>query len=137
MEVKYYKSKFSLLPGTSYDEVIKHAQDEFQIIKRHTKRQPYIRSVYFRKDKIFFNVFWKHLFEKSFKVRVHRLKLFNAAVDLIKNSRFNPITKENPDNREELLHRFYGITKSKESFVVQIKENKRTKTKYLISIFPE
>lgn len=69
--------------------------------------------------------------------RVRRLKFYECALDLIKNSIYNPETKENFKKKDELLHRFFGILEDKEKFVVQIKENKRTKRKDLISIYPE
>ena len=40
----------------------------------------------------------------------------------------------NPNKKSELLHRFYGITKEKEIFFVQIKENVNTDRKELMSI---
>jgi hypothetical protein len=36
----------------------------------------------------------------------------------------------------EIFHRFKGITKAKEVFFVQIKENIRTDRKELMSVFP-
>jgi len=137
MEIKYFQTTANKLPGTSYSEVFKHAHQTFEIIRKRTKRQPYVRSAFFKKDKIFFNIFWKHMFEKSFKVRTERLKYFSAAVALIRQSRVNPYSKENSANREEILHRFYGKTKAGQKFIVQIKENKRTKAKHLMSMFPE
>lgn len=41
-------------------------------------------------------------------------------------SRFEPKSKENPNRRSEIIHRFGGITKDKELLYVQIKEDKRT-----------
>ena len=57
-------SKYPLLPGSSYDEVVAHAHKEFNAIRRLTKRQPYVRSKYFRGDKVFVTVFWDHLMQK-------------------------------------------------------------------------
>ncbi len=132
-----YQTKSSKLPGTSYKEVYKHAQAEFKIIKRHTKRKPYIRSVYFNKQKIFFDFYWQHLFRSGGdRERVRRLKYFKAAIEVLKLSRHDPITKENPNKRTELLHRFAGLTREKELFYVQVKENKRTGSKQLMSCFP-
>ncbi len=56
-----YKSKFGKLHGSSYDELAPLARKEFQTIKKLTKRQPYVRSTYFKKDKIFISLFWEHL----------------------------------------------------------------------------
>ncbi len=117
-------------------EVRKEALVMFNQIKRKTKRRPYIRSAYFNKQKIFFDYFWNHLFEKNFKTRTRRLKYFSCCVDLIKNSRITPTSKENIDNRNEVLHRFMGQTRDKEIFFVQIKEDKKNDKKYLMSCFP-
>jgi len=120
-----YPTKIKKLPGTSYAEIREHAIFLFNQIKRKTKRRPYVRSAYFNKQKIFFDYFWQHLFEKSFKERVRRLKYFGCALDLIKNSRNEPISFENPHRHSEILHRFAGLSKEKELFYVQIKEDKK------------
>ncbi len=133
----YYKTKKQKISGTSFKEVNKTAKIIFKQITSKTKRTPYIRSKYFKKEKIFLNLFWSHLFEKREKDRVRRLKFYDCALDLIKNSTHDPETRENFQKKDELLHRFYGVAKNGEKFVVQIKENKRTKRKDLISIYPE
>lgn len=131
-----YQTKFSKLPGTSYKEVYKHAQSVFKKIKHRTKRKPYVRSKYFNKQKVFFDFYWIHLYQsKGDKERTKRLKYFLAAADLLENSRNEPISKENPNKRTEILHRFAGLTKEKDLFFVQIKENKRTGNKYFMSCF--
>ena len=77
------------------------------------------------------------MFDKNEKDRVRRLRYYDCALDLIKNSNYDPVSRENFQKKDELLHRFYGVAKNNEKFVVQIKENKRTKRKDLISIYPE
>lgn len=67
---------------------------------------------------------------------MRRLKFFAAAIELIQHSHFEPKSKENPNKPNEILHRFAGSTKEKELFFIQIKEDKKTGQKYLISIFP-
>jgi hypothetical protein len=122
----------------TFHEVRKKAFNIYTKIKSRSKRRPYIRSAYFEKDKIFLSVFWQHLFDKqNWQDRMRRLKYFAAAIELIKNTKFDPKSKDNPNKTNEILHRFTGITKEKEVFYVQIKENKRTGQKYLISIFPD
>ena len=74
--------------------------------------------------------------QKSPRERTRRLSFFACAVDLVKNNRYHPSTEENPNKKAELLHRFKGVTKAEEKFYVQIKENKRTGTKQLMSVFP-
>jgi len=132
-----YKTQKKKIPGTSFEEVRKSARIIFKEITSKTKRTPYIRSRYFKKEKVFLNLFWSHLFDKNEKDRVRRLKFYDCALDLIRNSTYDPESRENFQKKDELLHRFYGITINGEKFVVQIKENKRTKRKDLISIYPE
>jgi len=137
MTVQAYSTKSKKLPGTNYSEVYKKAFRLFAQIKRRSKRRPYIRSAYFKKDKIFLGLFWHHLHEKfSLNDRTRRLKYFPCALELIQKTRFDPTSKENPNTKSEILHRFTGTTAEKEIFFVQIKEDKKTGEKYLISIFP-
>ena len=124
------------LPGTNYKEVYRAAVGVYSEIEKRTKRKPYVRSAYFSKQKIFFDYFWLHLRQKPFAERTRRLKLFQATIELIRNSRNNPASLQNPSKETELLHRFAGYTKGKELFYVQIKENKRTGRKQLMSMFP-
>lgn len=132
-----YKTKKQKIAGTSFKEINKVAKTIFNRIKAKTRRTPYVRSKYFKKEKIFLNLFWRHLYNKNERDRVRRLKFYDCALDLIANSHYNPETRENFKKKDELLHRFHGTLKSGEKFVVQIKENKRTKRKDLISIYPE
>lgn len=105
--MKVYQAKITKLRGTNYKEVRKKAYSLYQEIKRCTKRKPYIRSAYFKKDKIFLDLFWGHLFEKkNFSDQMRRLKFYPCAVELIKNSYFHPTSKENPNKKSEILHRF-------------------------------
>lgn len=134
-DIILYQTKVKKLSGTSYSEVKKEALFLFNEIKRKTKRRPYIRSAYFNKQKIFFDYFWKHLFQKNPKERMRRLKYFRVAIHLIKNSRNYPISEENPHKKGEILHRFAGLTQEKELFFVQIKEEKKTGKKYFMSCF--
>ncbi len=135
--MKVYETKVKKLAGTDYHEVHSRALTLYKDIKRKTKRRPYVRSAYFKKDKIFLDYFWQHLWGKNWRDRVRRLKYYPCALDLIKNSRGDPTSKQNPNNSAEILHRFAGITRTKELFFIQIKEDKKTDQKSLISIFPE
>lgn len=134
--IKAYQTKIKKLPGTNYSEVYKKAFGLYSTIKKRSKRRPYTRSAYFKKDKIFLSLFWQHLREKHHKDRIRRLKFFPCAVELIRHSKFNSTSIENVDRKSEILHRFMGITSENEVFYVQIKENKRNGQKYLISVFP-
>lgn len=136
--MKVYHAKTKKLSGTSYAEVYKKAFSIYLKIKKQSKRRTYIRSTYFRKEKIFLSIFWQHLHDKlNIRDKVRRVKYFPCAIELIKNTHFNPIVKDNPNKKSEILHRFIGITSDKEVFLVQIKENKNNNEKYLISVFPD
>lgn len=115
---------------------MKSSERYFSVFRRKTKRQPYIRSAYFLKQKVFFNLFWVHLFDKTNTIRTERLKLLACGIELIEKSRNHPESKDNLLKSSETLHRFLDISKEKIKFAVQIKEIKRTGKKYLMSIFP-
>lgn len=116
----------------------KKAELLFNEIKKKSKRKPYIRSAYFHRDKIFIDYFWEHLFhKKNLRDKQRRIALYAAAIELIQNTRFKPESKENPNDKAQILHRFYGATKEKETFAVQIKEDRKSRKKYFISVFPE
>lgn len=134
--MKVYQSKYSQLPGSSYEEVVAAARREFNTIRKITKRQPYVRSKYFGGDKIFLTVFWDHSIQKNLKERTKRLRLYKASLDLLRYSR---IPAESVMDRaygtEVLLHRFYGKTKEGVHFCVQVKQNVRTGRKDFMSVF--
>jgi len=57
-----------------------------------------------------------HLFQKGFKERTRRLKFFIVGLDLIRNNRNQPTTTmNNPQNKNEILYRFTGITSKTKS----------------------
>lgn len=135
--MKAYQTKSAKLSGTNFHEVKKKALGLYQQEKRRTKRKPYIRSAYFKKSKIFLDLFWGHLYEKkNFADLMRRMKFYPCALELIRHSILEPTSKENPNKKSEILHRFAGITTEKELFFVQIKENKRSGHRWLISVFP-
>ena len=134
--MKTFKTKSVILRGTNYKEISKKAFGLYNGIRRKTKRRPYIRSAYFKKDKIFLGLFWTHIYNKNYWDQMRRMKFFGCALELIQNSRFEPTSKENPNKPTEILHRFAGVTKNNDLFFVQIKEDKRTSEKWLVSVFP-
>lgn len=135
--MKVYKTKAKKYPGSDFREVHKKAFGLYSQIKKKSKRRAYLRSAYFKKEKVFLDLFWHHLFEqKNWRDRVRRMKYFGCAVELIQNSRFDPITKKNPNKPSETLYRFYGITAENELFCLQIKEDNKKHQKFLISVFP-
>jgi len=131
-----YKTKTKKLSGTSYKEVIKKARKVFHQIEKRSKRSAYLKSAYFGK-KIFINLFCEHINQKSPRDRIRRLKLLPCAIELIENSKQKPTSKPNPNKKNEILHRFGGITSMGELFYVQIKEKVKTKRRDFISVFPE
>ncbi|HEV2403529.1 MAG TPA: hypothetical protein VGS08_04990 [Candidatus Saccharimonadales bacterium] len=134
--MKIYQATTDPHPGTDFEEVYPPARKLYNQIKAQTKRQPYIRSAYFGKEKIFIELFWVHLNQQNRKQRNKRLKFYGCGMKLIRKTKQEPITKRNPNKSNELLHRFAGMTKSGDLFYVQVKENLKTKRKDLMSIFP-
>jgi len=125
-------------PGTSYSELVRNARRTFHKIQRLTpRRQAYVRSAYFSKDKVFVTLFWDHLKQKHTAEQLRRLKFYDPAIDLLRHTTASPETIFSKDNMDVLLHRFYGETKDGFRFFVQIKEQKRTGRKDFISVFPE
>ena len=122
--------------GFDNRQVVKIAQDFFKALMHKTKRQLYIRSAYFGKKKIFFTYFWKHLYQKSPRQRRIRIVYLPCAIELIQKCRHAPDSMINTSKEIEMFHRFTGITKEKELFYVQIKENIKTDRKEFMSVFP-
>jgi len=131
-----YKTKCGLLSGTNLGEVYRSAWKIFHDIEKKTRRKTYIRSSYFKKEKIFFDFFWDHLKSKGPKERFKRLKFFKASLELVENSKNQPVVKDNPKKKTEVFYRFAGLTRGNRLFIVQIKENRISKRKYLMSCFP-
>lgn len=136
MSNKAFQTKSIKIPGTKYSEVQKKALRLYATIKKLSKRRPYIRSAYFKKDKIFLGLFWHHIKDKHHRDRTRRLKYFPCGLELIRHCHLNPTSIESPDDQSIIFHRFTGITSENDVFFVQIKENKRNGQKFLISVFP-
>jgi hypothetical protein len=133
--VNLFHSKYGRLPGTSYGEIERKARRLYNAEAAKTKRNPYVRNPFFKKEKVFLALFWEHLNQKPRKDRKRRLKYYGCALDLLKNTTAAPITKLNPNGRNELVHRFAGISKDNELFFVQVKEDLKTGNKYFMSVF--
>ena len=131
-----YQTKTTTLAGTSYSEVYRVARRCCSDIAHTTRRKPYVRSAYFRKEKVFLDLFWSHLHAKTPRDRFRRLKYYAAALDLLRHGRNPPAAKPNPNRLGEVLHRFAGLTKDRELFFVQVKESVRTHRKDFLSCFP-
>lgn len=134
---RVFMVKNAKLSGTDYKEVYKKSFGAYKVIKKRTRRRPYVRSVYFNKEKIFLELFWHHIHSKeNHRDKIRRMRYFPCAVELIQRSRLDPESKENPNKRSEILHRFTGETREGDIFFVQIKEEKKSGRKWLISVFP-
>lgn len=135
--MKIYQSKYGQLPGTTLDRAFRAAHKYHDTIKnRNPRRRPYVRSRYFKKDKIFLTLFWGHLVEKNRKEQLRRVRLYKAAIDLVRNTVQNPITIQDSTQADIMLHRFYGVTRDGVNFCVQVKQNQRSGRKDLMSAFP-
>lgn len=132
-----YQSTAKKIPGSDYREVYSTAWAIYKKFCSKTKRRPYIRSTYFKKEKIFLDYFWRHIWTKNWRDRVRRLKYYLCAIDLMQNSMIDPALKQNPNKKSEIFYKFSGITKEKDLFFVQVKEDTRSGEKYFISVFPE
>lgn len=130
-----YQTKAPKISGSSDREIYKKARRLFGQLEKRTKRKPYIRSPYFKRQKVFLDYFWPHLNRKSNKQRVSRLKYLACAIELISKSRNKPISKVNPNKKSEVLHRFAGLSGDRKLFFVQIKEDTRKKKLYFMSVF--
>lgn len=135
--MKAFQVKTKKIGATRYADIIKRARKIFHNIEKKTKRRPHIRSAYFKKEKVFFDYFWAHMDQTSHIGRQRRLKYLPCAIELIEKSHFEPFSQLNPRKKGEILHRFAGLTPENELFYVQIKENTKTKQKFLMSVFPE
>jgi len=133
--MQIYKTKQPRLTGTSYNELERKARKIHNEIARRTKRNPYVRSAYFKKNKVFIGLFWQHLNQKSRRDRKRRLQLYSCAIELIRHSSCDPIVKPNPNGKNEIVYRFNGISKDGVLFCVQIKEDLRSDNKYFMSVF--
>lgn len=135
--MKIYKSKYNQISSGSHAEVFRIARYEYHKIQKRTpRRQPYVKSKYFRNDKVFINQYWDHLKQKRVGDQMRRTRLFICAIDLIRQSVTAPDTIYRKDDQHVELHRFYGKTKDGLEFCVQIRENKRSKRKDFMSVYP-
>ena len=51
--MKVHSVKASVYPGTDYAELYPQARKLYNQIKAQTKRQPYVRAAYFKREKVF------------------------------------------------------------------------------------
>jgi len=135
--MQIFRSKFRETQGLDYKVIYKTAYASYKLLVTNPRRSPYVRSCYFGKEKIFLEVFWIHLSQKSWRDRKRRLKYFSCAIDLIKNSLSDPVSVIEVKDKKSILYRFSGFSNSGKLFCVQIKHDKKSDRKWLISVFPE
>ena len=127
--------KTSTVKGTNYPEIYKKLLTFIKHIQ--IKTQTICRSKYFENQKIFLELFWIHLHQKNKNERERRVSLFPVAVEFISNSKSEPILTAKGVKSSEIFYRFTAVTKDTQIFFIQIKENKKSGQKWLMSIFPE
>lgn len=128
-----YVVKSTPLQGSTYSRTIKYARDYYSLLKAKSKRKPYVRSKYFRNQKVFLGLFWGHLFNKRRATRHSRVRLLPCAVEFIINNKFPPISIKSTQNKKEYWYRFQGRTKNNIYFAIQIKS--KLNHLYLMSVF--
>ena len=130
-KAKYFQSKYEKLRGSRDKELFAEARRVFKAYQKR-RRQPYVRSKYFKKQKVFLSMFWKHLNEKLPSDRKRRIPFLQCALELLMKSTIEPETYI-VDKVE--YFRFYGKTKSGEIFAVQVMKDKKG-NRYFMSCFP-
>jgi hypothetical protein len=113
------------------------ARHEYHLVQKRTPRRvPYVRSKYFKKDKVFLNTFWDHLMQKHPSEQMKRLKFYLAALDLLRNTSDDSDSIIERNNPDVFLHRFAGQTCDGQGFCVQVKDNRRSGRKDFMPVFP-
>jgi hypothetical protein len=133
--IRPYHTSFAPFAGSSYREVLKKACQEYDRLRGGPGWGVRIRSAYFDNEEVDFDYFWDRLSKKSFGERVARVRLLPCAIEVIRNSRADPLSLKNPNATGEVIHRFAGMTKSKDLFFVHLKEDTSTGRKFFMSAF--
>lgn len=132
-----YQSKYNQLPGTSHQEAIKSARYCHQKVQNtNPRRKTFVRSKYFKGDKVFLAQFWPHLMQKRRGDQIRRAKLYLCALDLLRNTSHSSSMVVEKGHLESVLIRFEGRTKDGILYIVQVKYNIRSERKDLISVYP-
>lgn len=135
--MSYFQSKYHQLPGTSYQEVINAAYYHHQKLqRRNPRRRVYVRSKYFKRDKVFLTLFWPHLLQKRKGEQIRRAKLYLCALDLLRNYQDLDGAVIDRSHPESVLLRFKGRTKDGVLFIVQVKYQIRSDRRDFISVYP-
>ena len=132
--IAYQCQQSKLIPARTYPDVCKVARRIFRIIENKTKRRPYLRSSYFRGQKIFLDNFWPHLKQKPYPDQRRRLQFFECALEVIQKSTYPPFRKIEDGYLQIIFYRFLGKVENR-FFVVQIKEDLKRQQKFFMSVF--
>lgn len=108
----------------------------WRTLQKRTKRRPYVRSIYFHKDKIFFDFFWQHLQQKSVVDRARRLKYLPCALEVLRRSRYDPVTFIDIRQPGIIKHEFVGVAPDEVRFSVIVQQDRGTDKKQLLSLYP-
>ena len=136
-ELMAWKVKSNPLPGSNYKETILYAQRYWKESIQKTKRHEHVKSMYFKKEKIFLKFFWIHLHQKmTWRYKAQRVKLLPCALELITHSTFQPISViRNRNKKSELLIDFGGFAQIKLNFMFKLKKIQNIKN-FLCQFFP-
>lgn len=135
-DVQAYICSNKTLPGSTTSELITHARQAYHKIQKQTPRRiPYVRSRYFGGQKIFINIYWDHLRQKSLQERTRRLRFYVASLELIAKTKQHPMISYAKDKSGVIYHRFLGQTQDGHEFYVQISQNKKGRYDFM-SAFP-
>jgi len=134
---KYFQSKYSKLTGSSLEELALAMRRVYKLTVGTSRRKPSINSKckLFKTPRVFLDLYWPHLNQKTPRERFRRMSLYECALDVIRNSHIKPIISKSSDGKA-VYYRFYGITKDRIKFCVQIKEEVKTGQKYFMSAYP-
>ncbi len=124
------------LGGHRYADIMPQARALFRALQKKTKRRPYIRSAYFKKDKVFFEYLWTHLNQKSLPDRARRLRYLPCALEVLQKSRQDPITFVDSQDPDTIRHQFSGVAGDGSRFAVIVKQERASGRKHLLSLFP-
>ena len=135
IEIRLYQCATRPLAGHRFIAIIPEVRRIFRTIQKRTKRKPYVRSAYFGKNKIFFDFFWQHMQEKLPSDRARRLIYFPCAIELLRNSRYDPETFIDSRYPNVIKHRFKGVTPDGKQFGVVVHEDRKTDKKQLLTMY--
>lgn len=136
VKVRAYQCKAKPFSGHRFVDIIPQARKLLRTLQKQTKRRVYIRAVYFHKDKIFFDFFWQHMQTKSAVDRARRLKYLPCALELLRNSRCDPISFMDEYQSGIIKHEFKGNSPDGMNFSVIVQEDRKTNKKQLLTLYP-